>query len=72
MSEDLSPGVYVEETSFRPGSVEGVPTSTLGMAGTTEYGPCRSVERREERWRSGARHEHDRVRARLRRPHQPG
>ena len=39
MSEDLSPGGYVEETSFRPGSVEGVPTSTLGMVGTTEYGP---------------------------------
>ncbi len=39
MSEDLTPGIYVEETSARPGRVEGVPTSTLGMAGTTEYGP---------------------------------
>ena len=39
MPEDLTPGVYVEETSFRSGSIEGVPTSTLGMAGATEYGP---------------------------------
>src|SRR5215217_2396999 len=39
MPEDLTPGVYVEETSFRAHAIEGVPTSTLGMAGTTEYGP---------------------------------
>ena len=39
VSEHVSPGVHVGETSFRPVSVEGVPTSTLGMAGTTEYGP---------------------------------
>jgi hypothetical protein len=39
MPEYLTPGVYVEETSFRSRSIEGVPTSTFGMAGITEYGP---------------------------------
>ena len=39
MPEYLTPGVYVEETSFRSRSVEGVPTSTFGMAGLTAYGP---------------------------------
>ncbi|MFI5668232.1 phage tail sheath family protein [Streptomyces sp. NPDC051704] len=39
MPEYLTPGVYVEETSFRSRSIEGVPTSTFGMAGRTEYGP---------------------------------
>ena len=39
MPEYLTPGVYVEETSFRSRSIEGVPTSTFGMAGVTEYGP---------------------------------
>ncbi|MCX4695772.1 phage tail sheath subtilisin-like domain-containing protein [Streptomyces sp. NBC_01408] len=39
MPEYLTPGVYVEETSFRSRSVEGVPTSTFGMTGRTEYGP---------------------------------
>lgn len=39
MPEYLTPGVYVEETSFRSRSVEGVPTSTCGMAGATRYGP---------------------------------
>ena len=39
MPEYLTPGVYVEETSFRSKSIEGVPTSTLGMAGLTRYGP---------------------------------
>jgi hypothetical protein len=39
MPEYLTPGVYVEETSFRSRSIEGVPTSTLGMTGLTEYGP---------------------------------
>ena len=33
MPEYLTPGVYVEETSFRSRSIEGVPTSTFGMAG---------------------------------------
>jgi phage tail sheath protein FI len=39
MPEYLSPGVYVEEVSFRAKSLEGVPTSTTGMAGLTRYGP---------------------------------
>jgi phage tail sheath protein FI len=39
MPEYLTPGVYLEETSFRSRSVEGVPTSTFGMAGLTRYGP---------------------------------
>lgn len=39
MPEYLTPGVYVEETSFRSRSVQGVPTSTFGMAGRTQYGP---------------------------------
>lgn len=39
MPEYLTPGVYVEETSFRSRSIEGVATSTCGMAGRTEYGP---------------------------------
>ncbi|MFJ9608859.1 phage tail sheath family protein [Kitasatospora sp. NPDC101176] len=39
MPEYLTPGVYVEETSFRSRSIEGVPTSTFGMAGRTAYGP---------------------------------
>jgi phage tail sheath protein FI len=39
MPEYLTPAVYVEETSFRSKSIEGVPTSTFGMAGRTAYGP---------------------------------
>ncbi len=39
MPEYLTPGVYVEETSFRSRSIEGVPTSTFGMAGRAQYGP---------------------------------
>jgi Bacteriophage tail sheath protein len=39
MPEYLSPGVYVEEVSFRAKSLEGVPTSTTGMAGIARYGP---------------------------------
>ncbi|WP_327397377.1 phage tail sheath family protein [Streptomyces phaeochromogenes] len=39
MPEYLTPGVYVEETSFRSKSIEGVPTSTFAMAGLTRYGP---------------------------------
>lgn len=39
MPEYLTPGVYVEETSFRSRSIEGVPTSTFAMAGLAEYGP---------------------------------
>ena len=39
MPEYLAPGVYVEETSFRSKSIEGVPTSTTGFAGLARYGP---------------------------------
>ena len=39
MPEYLTPGVYVEETSFRAKSIEGVSTSTAGIAGLTAYGP---------------------------------
>ena len=39
MPEYLTPGVYVEETSFRSRSIEGVPTSTFGMAGRHRVRP---------------------------------
>ena len=39
MPEYLSPGVYVEEVSFRAKSLEGVPTSTTGFTGLTRTGP---------------------------------
>ena len=39
MAEYLSPGVYVEETSFRAKSIEGVATSTAGFVGQTRFGP---------------------------------
>ena len=37
--EYLTPGVYVEETTFASHAIDGVPTSTLGMVGETEFGP---------------------------------
>ena len=39
MPEYLAPGVYVEETSFRSKSIEGVSTSTTGFVGVTLKGP---------------------------------
>jgi phage tail sheath protein FI len=39
MPEYLAPGVYVEETSFRSKSIEGVSTTTTGFIGPTRYGP---------------------------------
>lgn len=39
MPEYLAPGVFVEEVSFRSKSIEGVATSTTGMAGLTRFGP---------------------------------
>jgi hypothetical protein len=39
MPEYLAPGVYVEETSFRAKSLEGVSTSTAGFVGPARYGP---------------------------------
>src|SRR3990172_6798825 len=35
----LAPGVYVEETSFRAKSIEGVSTTTTGFIGPCRYGP---------------------------------
>jgi len=39
MPEYLAPGVYVEETSFRSKSIEGVSTTTTGLIGPARYGP---------------------------------
>ncbi len=39
MAEYLAPGVYVEETSFRPKSIAGVSTSTAAFVGMTSRGP---------------------------------
>ena len=44
MPEYLSPGVYVEEVSFRSESIVGVPTSTTGFAGMTRYGPLHYID----------------------------
>ena len=41
MPEYLAPGVYVEEVQLGPRPIEGVSTSTAGMAGETERGPTR-------------------------------
>jgi phage tail sheath protein FI len=39
MPEYLAPGVYVEETTFRQKTIEGVSTSTAGFVGPTRFGP---------------------------------
>jgi phage tail sheath protein FI len=39
MPEYLSPGVYVEEVSFRARSIEALSTTTTGFIGPTRYGP---------------------------------
>jgi hypothetical protein len=39
MPEYLAPGVYLEEVSFRPKSIEGVSTSVAGFIGPARYGP---------------------------------
>ena len=39
MPEYLAPGVFVEETSYRSKSIEGVSTTTTGFVGPTRYGP---------------------------------
>ncbi|MEL7259833.1 MAG: phage tail sheath subtilisin-like domain-containing protein [Pseudomonadota bacterium] len=44
MPEYLAPGVFVEEVSFRPQSIEGVGTSTTGFVGPTRSGPVRIAE----------------------------
>jgi phage tail sheath protein FI len=45
MPEYLAPGVYVEETSFRAKSIEGVGTSTTAFVGPTRRGPIASTRR---------------------------
>jgi phage tail sheath protein FI len=39
MPEYLAPGVYIEETSFRAKSIEGVSTTTTGLVGPSRFGP---------------------------------
>jgi phage tail sheath protein FI len=39
MPEYLAPGVYIEETSFRQKTIEGVSTSTAGFVGPARFGP---------------------------------
>ncbi|GAB4525752.1 MAG: hypothetical protein OHK0046_41900 [Anaerolineae bacterium] len=41
MPQYLAPGVYIEETSYRSKSIEGVSTSTAGFIGPTRFGPVR-------------------------------
>src|SRR4029077_20439018 len=48
MPEYLAPGVYVEETSFRAKSIEGVGTSTTAFVGPTRKGPYRVDEEAQE------------------------
>jgi phage tail sheath protein FI len=43
MPEYLAPGVFVEETSFRAKSIEGVGTSVAGIVGPTRTGPLRGT-----------------------------
>jgi uncharacterized protein len=43
MPEYLAPGVYIEETSFRAKTIEGVSTSTAGFIGPALYGPTSGV-----------------------------
>jgi len=43
MPEYLAPGVFVEETSFRSKSIQGVGTSVAGIVGPTRKGPLRGT-----------------------------
>src|SRR3954471_23283219 len=43
MPEYLAPGVYIEETSFRAKTIEGVSTSTAAFVGPAVYGPDSGV-----------------------------
>jgi hypothetical protein len=43
MPEYLAPGVFVEETSFRSKSIEGVSTSTTAFVGPTRSGPVGDI-----------------------------
>ncbi|ATE59869.1 phage tail sheath family protein [Thauera sinica] len=48
MPEYLAPGVYVEETSFRAKSIEGVGTSTTAFVGAARKGPYRTDQDAQE------------------------
>ena len=39
MPEYQTPGIFIEETSFRPKAIEGVSTTTAAFIGPTRYGP---------------------------------
>ncbi len=43
MPEYLAPGVFVEETSYRSKSIQGVGTSVAGIVGPTRQGPLRGT-----------------------------
>jgi len=43
MPEYLAPGVFVEETSYRSKSIQGVGTSVVGIVGPTRKGPLRGT-----------------------------
>jgi len=43
MPEYLAPGVYIEETSYRAKTIEGVSTSTAGFVGPARFGPTSGV-----------------------------
>ena len=43
MPEYLAPGVFVEETSFRAKSIEGVSTSVAALVGPLRFGPLRGT-----------------------------
>ena len=43
MPEYLAPGVFVEETSFRQKTIEGVGTSTAAFVGPTRFGPIDGI-----------------------------
>jgi phage tail sheath protein FI len=48
MPEYLAPGVYVEETSFRAKSIEGVGTSTTAFVGPTRRGPLAATRNADD------------------------
>lgn len=43
MPDNPAPGVYIEESSFKSRSIEGVSTSTAGFAGPVRFGPVDGV-----------------------------
>lgn len=43
MPEYFAPGVYVEETSYRSKSIEGVSTTIAGFVGPSRFGPIKMV-----------------------------